>query len=378
MYKLAYLFFVTIFILSCSQGNTGTDDKKPATAAGTNDNLVRLSSVQAKNAGIVTGQPVTKEIHKVLKVSGVLDVLPDNMISVSIPLGGYIKKMSLIPGQQVHTGEILATVEDQQYIQLQQDYLTAKSKLTYYEAEYYRQLKLNETKAVSDKTYQLAKSEFESEKILFRSLGEKLRLIGINPEKLNEDNISRSIYIKAPISGFITKVNVNPGKYASPTDILFELQDPAELHLTLTVFENDAAALTAGQKIICFTNTNPGKRYEATIHYINPNIDKERSTEVHCHISGYGNELLPGMFMNSEIEIKKLTANTLPEEAVVKWNNIQYIFSEAGENTYKMYQIETGMVQDGSVEIKSTLPNGKIVIKNAYTLLMKMKNNSEE
>lgn len=72
------------------------------------------------------------------------------------------------------------------------------------------------------------------------------------------------------------------------------------------------------------------KKYEATIHYINPSIGKERATKSHCHISGYGNELLPGMFMNSEIKIKKVAANTLPEEAVVKWNNSQYIFLEAG------------------------------------------------
>ncbi|PUZ30197.1 membrane fusion protein, cobalt-zinc-cadmium efflux system [Chitinophaga costaii] len=342
------------------------------------DNVVQLTPAQIKNAGILTGEPEQKEMHSVIKVSGVLDVPPQNVVSISIPLGGYLRKMELIPGQRVNKGTVLATLEDQQYIQLQQDYLTAKNRLQFLEADYNRQKGLNETKATSDKVFQQVQSEYNNQKVLIRALAEKLRLIGISPDGLTDSNISRSINLYAPISGFVTKVNVNAGKYASPTDVLFELVNPDKLHLTLTVFENDASRLAVGQKIECFSNSHPDKKYAATIHLITPNIGNDRTTEVHCHLASYGNELLPGSYMNATIEQNNAKVTAVPEDAVVKWENKFYVFQQDGAGTFQLLPVETGTNNSGYVEIKSALPAGKIVIKNAYTILMKMKNGGEE
>jgi cobalt-zinc-cadmium efflux system membrane fusion protein len=90
----------------------------------------------------------------------------------------------------VKKGALLAVIEDPIYIQLQQDYLTAKSKLVFFEADYNRQKVLNASKSSSDRQFQLAVSEYESQKYLVRSLSEKLQLMGIIPAQLNENNIS--------------------------------------------------------------------------------------------------------------------------------------------------------------------------------------------
>jgi cobalt-zinc-cadmium efflux system membrane fusion protein len=237
---------------------------------------------------------------------------------------------------------------------------------------------LNETKSTSDKVFQLAKAEFETQKIMVRSLEEKLRLIGIVPEKLNEDNISRSINIYSPIDGYVTKVNVNIGKYVAPSDVLFELINPSDLHVRLTVFENDAANLAVGQKIICTTNGRPDDKYSAAIHLITPNIGEDRATEVHCHLEKYDKRLLPGTFMNAAIELNNARVTVVPEEAVVKWENKYYLFSQEAENRFKLLPVETGAINDGFIEIKTALPSTNIITKNAYTILMKMKNNAED
>jgi cobalt-zinc-cadmium efflux system membrane fusion protein len=137
------------------------------------------------------------------------------MVSISVPLGGYLKSTKLLPGMKVKKGEVIANIEDQQYIQLQQDYLTAKSKLSYIEKEYQRQKELNQSKASSDKVFQETETTYQGQKILVKSLSEKLRLISINPDKLDENNLSRSINLYAPIDGFVSTVNVNIGKYVT-------------------------------------------------------------------------------------------------------------------------------------------------------------------
>ena len=62
-------------------------------------------------------------------------------------------------------------------------------------------------------------------------------MININPEKLNAENISRYSSVPSPISGFVSKVNVNIGKYVNPADVIFEIVNPTDIHLALDVFE---------------------------------------------------------------------------------------------------------------------------------------------
>lgn len=342
------------------------------------DGLVQLSGEQIKNAGIVLGMPEMKSIHKKLNVNGVVDVPPQNIYSVSVPLGGYISKMNLIPGMLVKKGSVLASIEDQQYIQLQQDYLTAKNRLRFSEADYIRQKSLNQTKATSDKIFQQAESEFNNQKVLLSALAEKLRLIGLNPEKLNERGISRTIRIHAPITGYLSKVNVNTGKYVNAADVLFELINPSALHVNLTVFERDAANLKVGQRIVCTTSTNPEKKYIAVVHLIKPNIEDDRSTSVHCDLEHFDKDLLPGSFLNASIEIDDTKVRAVPDEAIVKWQNKSYVFSEAGKGQFKMLEVQPGVTMDGFTGISSKTELKNIVIKNAYAVLMKLKNSGEE
>lgn len=89
-----------------------------------------------------------------LKVTGKIDVPPQNMVSVSVALGGYLKWTNLLPGMRIKKGDLLAIMEDQQYIQLQEEYLTAKAKLNFAEKDYNRQKELNQIKANSDKIFQ--------------------------------------------------------------------------------------------------------------------------------------------------------------------------------------------------------------------------------
>ena len=340
--------------------------------------VVKLTPEQFKTANIIIGTTQKMAMHKTLKASGVIDVPPSNIVSASIPMGGYLKYTNLIPGTVVKKGAVLAILDDPAYIQLQQDYLTAKSKLEYLEADYVRQKGLNETKATSDKIYQLAKSDFESHKYLVKSLSEKLKMIGIHPETLNENNISRSINLYAPISGYITKVNVNIGKYVTPTDVLFEIIDPSDLHLRLTVFENDATNLKIGNKVTFFTNNNMNKKYAASVIFITPNINEERTTDVHCHLVNEKVNLYPGTFANAEIELNNAQLDALPEDAIVKWENKPFVFVKQSNDSFKLVSVEVGVSTNGFVEIKTPLNGQAVVLKNAYTLLMKLKNNAAE
>ena len=372
---IAVLSILTI--LAC----TGNKTKEAVEVEKGNDSLsadlVTLNAAQLKTANLAFGTAQLMSMHKILKVNGAIDVPPSNIVSISIPMGGYLKKTSLIPGMFVKKGNLLAVLEDPSYIELQQDYLTAKSKLVYLEADFNRQRDLNATKSTSDKIFQLARSDYESQKYLTKSLSEKLKLLGLDPLALNENNISRAINFNAPINGYVTKVNVNIGKYVTPTDILFEIIDPSDLHLRLIVYENDATNLKVGNKVSFYTNNDIRKKYLAKVAVINPNINEDKTTEVHCHLVNESVRLYPGTSANAEIELNDAKVNAVPEQAIVKWQNKPFVFIKMEGNSFKMVPVEMGVSTNGYVEIKNDLGKQSIVTTNAYTLLMQLKNSAD-
>ena len=365
-----------VLLIGC---NSKKEEQPSETTA--NTNLVSITDAQLKNATIETGQLEKKSISSILKVTGKIDVPPQNMVSVSMPLGGYLTSTKLLPGLHIVKGEVIATMEDQQYVQLQQDYLTTKSKLYFAEKEYQRQKELNQSQASSDKVYQQADAEYKTLRIMLSALAEKLRLISVNPNSLSEKNISKRVNIYAPINGFVSKVNVNIGKYVNPSDVLFELINPSDIHLNLKIFEKDITKLAIGQKLMAYTNNQPDIKHACEILLISKDLSiEDHSADVHCHFENYDKTLLPGMYMNAEINVKSENALTLPKDAVVNFEGKEYIFVVVSKNQFQMTEVKTGNSENGFIEIvdNEQLTKNSIVTKGAYTLLMKLKNKAEE
>ena len=373
--------FVLIALLGCSCNPSPKQEapqvaSAPATTADANE--VTLSDEQIKMADITIGKVETGAVHGILKVTGTIDVPPGNMASVSFPLGGYVKNLKLLPGTPVRKGASLVQLEDQQFIQLQQDYLMALSRLEFLRQDYVRQKELNASKASSDKQFQQAESDFQSQKVLVKALDEKLRLIGLDPSALNETNITRLLTVTAPISGMVTKVNVNNGQYINPTDVICEVVNDDDKHLGLTILEKDINQLYKGQRLTCYSNSNPNKKYNARIMLINRNINEDRSGEVHCHFEADHRELLPGMFMNAEIEMNNKKTTLAPADAIIRWENNNYVFGVKGKNVFVMIPVQAGASSEGFTEITGDQLPEMIVTGNAYAVLMKMKNNAGE
>ncbi len=378
---MKFKYIITLFLLAVLASCTNKEVTSTTKADEPQENVVVLTEAQIKNARIQTGKAVTGKMSSILKVSGVVDVPPQNMVSISFPLGGYLKSTNLLEGMRVRKGESIAVMQDQSLIQLQQDFLIAKSKTYFLQKEYERQKLLNVNKSSSDKVVEQTESEYRMQQIMVNSLKEKLRLIGLNPDKISENNISRSINIYSPISGFVSAVNVNIGKFVNPSDILFELVNPNDLHLALTVFEKDIHRIQIGHKIHAYMANNPEKIFEAEVILVSKNLDANRSAIVHCHFEKPEHELLPGMFLNAEIEIISNNAILVPEEAVVRSGDKEFIFVDKGNLHFEMIPIQTGNSSNGKIEIshdKINLLELKIITTNAYAALMKLQNKGEE
>lgn len=371
------MLILTVFVLFSCGSNPEKSDKQTTSVS---TNQLTLTAAQLQSANLQVGILQRREVSSILKLNGKMDVPPQNLVSISMPLGGYLASTKLLPGMRVRRGEVIAVMEDQQYIQLQQEYLTTKAQLKFAETELNRQKELNKTQSASDKIYQLAQMEYTTYKVTLKSLAEKLKLINVSVSQLNDENITKSVKIVSPIDGYVSSVKCNVGKYVTPADVLFELIDPSDIHLNLTVYEKDLSKLEIGQRLHAYTNTNPELKYPCEIILISQDISNQRSAEVHCHFKNYDKKLFPGMYMNAEVEIKSHQVLTIPEQAIVAFEGKNYVFTKESEFNFKMEEVKLGVTEAGYSEIVNApfFEGKQVVTAGSYTLLMALKNKSEE
>lgn len=377
--KRITLFTAVIFILNaCS--STVTEEQRPADSL-QRANRISLGKERLTQAGVLTGMITRHVMGASLNINGVVDVPPQNLVSVSFPPGGYLYRTRLMPGMRVTRGDVIAEMEDPSLVQLQQDYLVARARMTFLEREYARQQSLNADKISADKVLEQVRSDYESQRVMVAAHAEKLRMIGIQPEDLSADRISRRVAIRSPINGFVSRVNVNTGKYVQPTDVLFELINPDDIHAALSIFEKDLSKVAIGQKVSISFVDEPDRAYEGEVILVNRNVDENRMAIAHCHFISKPRQLLPGMFLNARIHLREVQTPALPEAAIVRYENREYVFVESSAGVFDMLLVRTGEREDGMVEILEgvgALEGQKIVVANAYSILGALKNKAEE
>lgn len=374
-FHFLYGLLILVF-LSCGQKATQEPEVQAATG-----NTTSLTDVQVKNAGIQVDSIRYQVLHTELLVNGQVDVPPQNIVSISFPLGGYLRTTDLLPGMHINRGQVIARVEDPSLVQLQQDYLVAKARLLYLEQDFERQKTLHENEVNTAKQFQQIQSDFTAQKVTVRALSEKLRLVNIDPDKLNESTISRSVPIYSPINGFVSKVNVNIGKYVNPADVLFELINPDDMHAALTVFEKDLPLVQPRQKVKVSFVEDPKQEYACEVLLVTKNVDENRSALVHCHFETQPKQLLPGMFLNGRIQVDNVNTLAVPDQALVRYANEEYLIREAGKNQFSLLPVKSGVRQNGWVAVSSSRENlagVRVVTKGAYTVLSAMMNTAEE
>jgi len=354
-------------------GKASTDSVKTREAK---DEIVTLTDEQIKAIGLKTGSIESRNLKTTLKVNGKLTLPPQNQAQVSVLMGGIVKTIDVTEGQFVNKGQLLATLVNSEIIQLQQDYMENKSKLTYLQQEYDRQKSLQEERINATKTFQQVQNELSTIQARQQGLKEKLQLYGITGEKISSSNFKNQIPILAPISGFIHHANLTMGKLADANTVLFDIVDNRFLHLDLTVFEKDIHKIKTGQKLT-FTDANDKTHvHPATIFALNKAFENnEQAIIVHAKIDEKTEAILPGMYVEARIQVDDNKTAALPDEAIVSSGDDHFIYVEIEKNQFKQVPVSTGAMDMGYTEIipMETIPPGaKIVTKGAYYLLSQL------
>jgi len=370
-------FCFLIVLLSCT---TSSEKKDTVVTVEKKSNEVILSDEQFRSIKIQLGSVESRSLSGNIKANGMLDVPPQNLVSISAPLGGFVKSTELLQGMHVKKGQVVVVLEHPDYIQLQQDYLDYKNQLEFLEQEYNRQLALSKENVNALKALQQSKSNYLSTKVKVEGLKAKLKLVNINPAEIESGEIKNSVNVISPISGFVSQVNVNIGMHVNPTDVMFRIVDTEHVHAEAQVFEKDIPKLKVGQ-LAHILLSNENKERLAKVFLIGKEITAERTVRVHCHLEGEDANLIPGTYFSAIIETGLSSVVALPIQAIVNFEAKHFVFVEkdAVTHQYKLLEIKTGASDGGYMEIDSQLNDfrNKIVVSGGFELLNTLKNVEE-
>ncbi len=385
-YIIISFFLIMFACISCKNNSTEgkvdepkkqeANNKEPITAE------VHFSEEQIKAIDLQLGVIENRNLTTTLKINGKLSLPPQHQAQVSILNSGVVKSILVQEGEFVHAGKTLATIANTDILQTQQDYLENNANLDYLEAEYQRQKSLRDENINAGKTFQQAQRELQIAQAKKETLKSKLAQLGINSSKLSSNNISTSIAITAPISGYIQKINLSMSKFADANATLFEIVDNRYLHLDLKVFEKDLHKIKEGQQITFNDANDVTHSHPATIFAINKAFEpNEQAVLVHAKINETTETLLPGMYVEARVKIDNVQTTALPSEAIVNNGDEHYIFVEKEKNTFQQIKVNIGASDLGYTEvllIDKIQPNAKVVIKGAYYLLSELTKGSGE
>ncbi len=344
-------YYRTFMLVALLAAGCSKERGEGDTAGGNVDQ--RLTEQQRQLAAIRTGRLEYRVVSHVVACTGEIEVPPVGMASVTAPLGGYIVDMNIVPGKYVRKGTVLATLNNPEYITLQQSYLETSGQLRFAAQDYDRQRSLAEQNAAAQKKFQESESQYAVLKARLTGLRKQLELIGVDVRALESGSIQPEIALRAPIAGYVTKVNHHKGQFVEPREVSFHIVDLSDLHLHLNVFEKDVARIRQDQLIRFRLAGNEEQIFWGKVSLVSPELnDDTRTFDVHGHIEVDSDLLKPGMYLDAEILLSRDSVYALPQQAIVTREGRTYAMVEdAGE--YRAVRLETGAVMDGWVEVKN-------------------------
>ncbi|WP_178989440.1 efflux RND transporter periplasmic adaptor subunit [Winogradskyella schleiferi] len=339
LYKMILLSMV-LTLLSCGNNKTNSEN---AISTSEIDDRIFVSKAQFESNKMTLGNITVMQFPVSVQTTGMIDVPPENRAVVNATMGGYIKTTPLLIGDKVRKGQALVTIENPEFVTIQQEYMEVNEQLAYLQSEYERQQKMKAENITSQKSYLQAESAFKTAKARHNGLKKQLQMLNISPANVESGNIRSVVTIYAPISGSITKVNVTKGTYVSPATAILEIVNNDHIHLELSVFEKDIMKLKKGQKINFKIPESSSETYEAEVHLIGTAIEDNRTIKVHGHIKNEKEiNFLPGMFVDAGIVIESAIAKALPETAIATIEDDSYllVLHEETAEGYYFEQVE--------------------------------------
>ena len=331
-------------------------------------NDVEINSTQFKQLDIRLSETEQRSMTASLKTTGYLKVPPQNKASITSAIGGTVQSILVMEGDYIQKGQTVATLINPSFVKMQEDFLDANAQLTFAQADYERQKELSEKNVSAQKTFQQATANYNSLKAKVSSLKQQLTILHISTASLTPETISSALQIKTPISGTISHIDINIGTTVDPSRELMDVVDNSQLHLDISVFEQDLLKVKVGQLVELWLTNLPSKHYHAKIFGIGSAFEgQSKSIPVHATITGDKKGLIEGMNVTAMISAQSNLVTVVPSSAITSFGGSEFIFVQIHGHEEHPHQHSDKEAKEAQQELGDLVSFRRIAVKKGIT-----------
>lgn len=311
--KLIHLIFVSLILIMSACAET------PEKLDTTTSNTYCLDEEFKKL--VETKTPVKKEITRKIRLTGRVELNPDNVVHFSNLVDGVIVKTFFTLGEHVTKGQVLAEVKSTELTEWQsrKKILSSELKVAQHNLEAIQSMYED---GIS------SKSELNKAKSEVVSLQSELEEIQSNLELYNASSKSGIFLIKSPTSGYIIEKNINAGmQIEAYGGTLFTIAKLSDVEVQINVHASDIKNIFVGMPVEVQSLSYPDHIFKGKVDAIAHVLESGTGVmKARVHIDNEKMLLKPGMFVDVKVfQETEEEAYKIPLSALIFDNNKNYV-----------------------------------------------------
>jgi cobalt-zinc-cadmium efflux system membrane fusion protein len=376
--------FVFASIAGC--GSSGSESKMTSfSSSETKEETADLFTVPQDQLAHVQVVPVEKAaLPRTLRLTGAVAYNAFKTTPVFAAIGGPVREILVTPGESVHAGQPLLTVNSPDYSAARSAYLKARSAFLLADKFYTRAQDLFSHGAIAEADFQTAESTRIQAQADLQASEDALRVLGITDVESLEKNAPKTtsqVPVLAPVGGEVVERLVGPGQLLQAgTTQVFTISDMSTVWVLVNVYQGDVAYVRSGDSVNISTDSYPDT-FHGRISYIAPALDPNtRTLQARIITENPGDKLKKDMYVTATVSAGAIAnALTVPDSAVLRDTENQpfvYVQSTTKQNEFARRLIQLGDSHGGRTQITSGVKEGERVVGDG-SLFLQFKNSLE-
>jgi cobalt-zinc-cadmium efflux system membrane fusion protein len=307
------------------------------------------------------------EVRELLRVPGRIEADENRMARVGAPVNGRITDLQATVGQDVKRGSVLATINSTELSSAQLGFLKAQSQRELAARSAARAKQLFDADVIGAAELQRRQSELTMAEAELGAAADQLKVLGMSTAAVNRLAETRSInslaQIVATVSGTVIERKVTEGQVVQPADPVFLVADLSSVWVVADIPEQNAGSIRVGEEVAVELAALPGRTVNGRLTFVSPVVNPQtRTVQVRLDLPNPRREYKPDMLASVLIQGKPQQRLTVPNDAVVREDNRDYVFVRTAENSYRLRAVRLGIEYEGRRVVESGLREGEVVV----------------
>ncbi len=366
----------------CGSGPTESESKMTSySGTEAKTDTASLFSVPQDQMAHLQVVPVEKaKLPRLLRLTGNVSYNAFKTTPVFSAIGGPVHEILVAPGQSVHAGQPLLTVNSPDYSAARSAYMKARDAFSLADKIYTRSQDLYAHGAIAEADLQQAETSRNQARADLQASEDTLRALGLpDPEAVvkNPPKMTSQIPVVAPVGGEVVERLVGPGQLlqAGATQV-FTISDMSTVWVLVNVYQSDMAYVHSGDSVDIRTDSY-AEIFHGRISYLAPALDPNtRTLQARIVTVNPGKKLKKDMYVTATVQAGAIRdALTVPDAAVLRdTENQPFVYAQTKvSNQFERRLVKVGDSQAGRTQITDGLKEGERVVGNG-SLFLQFKN----